>query len=65
MTRPFASRADRRRGGRRPGRGDHRAGTERAVVIGPTPRGEVGRRPDPPERADDGRDAGGPPRTRA
>ncbi|MCO1654218.1 hypothetical protein [Pseudonocardia humida] len=50
MTRPFARRADRRRSGRRLGRGDHRASVERAVVIGPTPRRQVGRRPEPPDR---------------
>jgi len=50
MARPFASRADRRRSGGRLGRGAHRAGIERAVVIGPTPRRQVGRRDEPPDR---------------
>jgi hypothetical protein len=50
MARPFASRGDRRRSGSRLGRGAHRAGIERSVVIGPTPRRQVGRRDEPPQR---------------
>jgi hypothetical protein len=52
MSRPFASRADRRRSGRRPRRGDHRAAVQRPVVIGPTPRFRIGRRGDLPPPAE-------------
>jgi hypothetical protein len=53
MTRPFASRAERRRSGRRLGRGDHRAALQRALVIGPTPRGGIDRRSDTPAPPDE------------